>query len=557
MRLRGVLSTAFDNGILCMRGFARAEYLAAISKVDVSYQREIKNEHQDEIQAYFKRGHYRFFPELVLGVSLEELGCADAAEDMACLRASVESGQGFSIRPFGGRGVRISAYAQGHTAGDAFEGSVVSLSVIGFPTDESERLVYRIDGNHRLSAIEEIQRLDELEDDCLRMQVPYCLIIFDTKNRCQEQSSVFFHNINFNQLPVPEDRLLQLVINNCDRFRDDVLKEDPSFGAPYFWARNISSRCRRLEMRYKAIFPELEKYWEIFLVRLCSMLTTRSTEIPDSTRDIIEDGRLVRRGCSEGTVMCKTEDADLVANKVRAALEMVLDCIHSPLHYPSFEKMNGEVLAALVYETCRSVTDLSQFVSWFEANRFARLQGSVLDAKDSFRRYIRADDMVDMYEEFAKQESNTIFLSMAFGKPETENHYMVIKRVVDEINREYKPVVPLVLRRVDYMDQGYSYEINHKISEAIAGCGLLIANLTYMNPNVYHEVGLAMGGSLAKTQDPGRNLLLILDMSVSSDKCEVGFNLWSYRQIRFNQTEILGQRIKREIAIHFGLLRSC
>jgi hypothetical protein len=96
---------------------------------------------------------------------------------------------------------------------------------------------------------------------------------------------------------------------------------------------------------------------------------------------------------------------------------------------------------------------------------------------------------------------------------------------------------PLKVERVDLDNDGTSGEIAGKIFRMINECGLLIANLTHCNPNVYHEVGFVMGKARADGTEPA-NMLLFLDDSVPNKKDKVvGFNLRGLKQIRFTQPE--------------------
>lgn len=551
-RLRGVLAQAFNNKILCMRGFARIKYLAMTSRVDSRYQRNIDEGHEDGLQEFLHRGHYCFFPELILGVSLEGIGSKDPHGDMRTLAASVEDGTGFQLRAFGDKGIMMSSFVQGHTSADAFDDGYVALSITGLPTQRDNRCLFRIDGNHRLNVVEKMLEGHEGDPLGFEMQVPYCLVIFETEKQCLEQSAVYFHNINFHHLPVPEDHLLRLVVDNRDLFGDEALREDPSLGKKYFLARKFESGYSKLTARILGVFPDLEKYWSGFLVRSFGLLLERPADVYEScnagrTGEAIQNRRRIKKLLVDGVA----EDA-LIKNFAEY-LDEVFQCVIEGRGSAMLSNLNAETFAAVAYERHRSREDMAGFLSWYSSNRFGQLKGEVIDSAEDYRRHISAAELVEMYENFAQQKGHEIFVSMAFGKDETENHYMVIERVVREINKEIKPPIPLIVHRVDYMDLGYSYEINHKISETIMGCGLLIANLTYVNPNVYHEVGLAMGGAIAQNRNPGENMILILDTSVEKEKCDVGFNLWSYRQIRFTQSEILGQRIKNEILIHFGL----
>lgn len=63
------------------------------------------------------------------------------------------------------------------------------------------------------------------------------------------------------------------------------------------------------------------------------------------------------------------------------------------------------------------------------------------------------------------------------------------------------------MERVDWFNDGTSYEISDKIIEMISDCGLLIGNLTFCNPKVYHEVGFVMGKAKAGGKEVADMLL--------------------------------------------------
>ncbi len=142
---------------------------------------------------------------------------------------------------------------------------------------------------------------------------------------------------------------------------------------------------------------------------------------------------------------------------------------------------------------------------------------------------------------------------MPFGKDKTDNHYQIIYRVINEINIDYKLKVTIKAERVDWFNDGTSYNINDKILAMIENCGLLIGNLTYARPNVYHEIGFMMGRDRLLGQ-LGNNFLLILDESVTEDADKtVGFNLRGIKQIRFKESEELSKELKENIVKFYGL----
>lgn len=68
--------------------------------------------------------------------------------------------------------------------------------------------------------------------------------------------------------------------------------------------------------------------------------------------------------------------------------------------------------------------------------------------------------------------------------------------------------------------------------------GLLIADLTQGNKNVYHEVGYMMGLNKGRggSQD---NFILIADQAKLAGDSAIGFNLRAWQQLRFSDTSSL------------------
>lgn len=163
-----------------------------------------------------------------------------------------------------------------------------------------------------------------------------------------------------------------------------------------------------------------------------------------------------------------------------------------------------------------------------------------------------AADLVAIFGKIMDSRKRTIFVSMPFGKDATENHFTEITNVVDAINRDYPDFKPqLKVQRVDFLQDGTSFPIRAKIDEFMANCGLLIANLTYFNLNVYHEVGFMDGK--AKASEATADVLLFLDESVPETDKKVGFNLNGSSQIRFTRTADFAKRLRENLEVHFKL----
>lgn len=150
-----------------------------------------------------------------------------------------------------------------------------------------------------------------------------------------------------------------------------------------------------------------------------------------------------------------------------------------------------------------------------------------------------------------ESKKRTIFVSMPFNKRETDNHYEIIERVAKDVSDEcdFKPA--LKVQRVDWFDDGTSYQITDKICEMISECGLLIGNLTYCNVNVYHEIGYVMGKAKAEGKDVA-DMLLFLDESETSGN-NVGFNVKGIKQLRFSESEKFANDLKGNLKCFFDV----
>ena len=154
MTLTGILERSL-GGFTCLRGFTSIKELAKHSRAEFSYQRELNEQHIEEIKHYFGQREYLFFPEIILGHRL--------ASDAPIALAQDES-QLLNIGEKKNYPIDIAL-----TEAKSRKGAFKNLKLASF-TIEKESLLLRIDGNHRLSAIDQSDERD--------YQVPFCLILF-------------------------------------------------------------------------------------------------------------------------------------------------------------------------------------------------------------------------------------------------------------------------------------------------------------------------------------------------------------------------------------------
>ena len=133
---------------------------------------------------------------------------------------------------------------------------------------------------------------------------------------------------------------------------------------------------------------------------------------------------------------------------------------------------------------------------------------------------------------------------MKFGD-ETADTYQTICDIKDILKRENR--IDLNIVKVDEHTDGYSADIYGRIVDGIRHSSLVIADLSYGNKNVHHEIGYAQG--------IGKKVLLIYQQRAGSDpKDEIGSNLTMFDQLRFKNQAELRPRLLKKIRQFFRIL---
>lgn len=158
--LRGVLADTL-GGFLVVRGYAKFSELAARSFADSGYQRNLIPKHQAEIQSFYQRGEYLFFPEVVLSLELQADYEKAGAPNVDPLQLVLE-GETFKSNI---NGVIIKVTKTKTATG-------LARANITLPV-EAGKILKRIDGNHRISAFEAMRDVQRLNSK----PVSFCIVL--------------------------------------------------------------------------------------------------------------------------------------------------------------------------------------------------------------------------------------------------------------------------------------------------------------------------------------------------------------------------------------------
>ena len=287
MKLSGILEYSM-GGFLCLRGFADYKTLARVSKENPDVQRSLIEEHKGEMATFLNSGEYRFFPEIVLSVSVLS---RDNYSEVSDFFTSVSSQSKWN-KKLGD--IDISIY--NHKSGD--KNRIARITI-----DETKTKLNRIDGNHRLSAASEVTS---------DFKVPFCLIICQNPEEENHYSRAIFHNINAKQIPLNLEENLKVILGSPEVFSDEKLKTDPSFGWKYYLAR------KTIDTADFSYFPSINSYiynskHSFFVDLFGFLINNKSIEEKDESVDIVKAQLVdVERALVESEITATTSNIAVI-----------------------------------------------------------------------------------------------------------------------------------------------------------------------------------------------------------------------------------------------------
>lgn len=472
IELDGILSETL-GGYTCLRGYAKVSDLINVSAAK-KYQRDIDNEHIENIKEFYENGKYLFFPEIILGC---DLSSSSLIQKM--LEKEIIQEEGIKYR-------------------------YIKTETRSYLTIDTEKIkLHRIDGNHRLSAFNNKENDERI--------VPYC-ILFLSEEKTEKDAKMIFNNINYKNKPLRQDDNLKNIFDETSLFyfTDDNIKDD--FGENYLTTKQV---IKKLEQEHYDIFykKRVDEYYREGCFKIVNILNYLIKEkelltidnIYKSIQDTLDEQKnKINIGLFIAYVYCKFHDNNINPKDKKYKL----------------------------------------FDNWIRKN-------NIIEIKD-----ICSDDLISIFNSILESKKRQIFVSMPFGKSDCDNIFYVINNLVEKISNEYKIFIPKPLR-IDELDKVGTYKIIEEIENSLEDAGMVIAILNHQNPNVYHEIGYAMGFFKGKGLD-NRVLLVLKEPDNEENKGKedynVKFNLSGYSQLRFTKNEDFEKRLKEKLLNLYGLL---
>lgn len=489
----GNLEYCYD-GIPIIRGFCSYKTIIRHSKSHPAYQRLIEDRHVLEIENFLLSNSYKFMPEIVLAYDYTGLS--------ECILFKKLKEKNEFITPID------------YLLNDTQNGSIVLNDVrqrislrriksasraiktfrFEFTEPDQDVIVFnRIDGNHRLQALELMNKDD--------FQIPFSIILLSSSGkeelRDREKTEMeIFHNINSKAKPLTTIEQYRGLFNLFSVAELELYGKEFSITQAYIQKyKNVPF------MNLECFFSEQE---DIVLLCIKFFLDRDITITEDDIMNIFN--KLEHTFFSQYPVIrdCK--------NRL-ALIPYVFYCFEG----------NGQ-----------TNPKLTAYNIWFIKNK-------LYNVKD-----FEPTSMIEVFNSIYEMRSKRIFVAMPF-KDELDFVFNAICNAVKKINRE-NDVELLEPIRIDKQIVGFSYDIVNEILGNIQNAGLLIADLTEQNANVYYEAGYAQGLLKAKCGNTAEILYLISNPQNPDEPfCNAKFDVQHYKMIPYKNIGNGGLELQENI----------
>jgi len=471
MIIRGILDRSLSNQI-CVRGFARIQELARISKANPDYQRELIDRQIIQTSNFLTDETYLFFPEVILSLKLkQDLTKSGVRKDNTPIQVIEKNRQfnsnvnSLSIKPLIRKTNKVF---------DVSEKDVVTIVEIYFDDAELATLIasnqhpfHRIDGNHRLSAAEQIQDNDRIRV----MNIPFCVVLFEeiiseefiperglvktVDDSFEKFERVVFYNINSKTVPLTIEENLKGILGEDKYFNNDEV--DKIFEDKGTNARNLGKRINHKD--FSALSKVIkENKWAMCLRIL--QLHTQGIERGEELKLYGENDSIVD---------------DLF--EVLQELNILYKNIKPLSNNPSIEVL----IAFLYYKTFCSNNKFSFFAKWIINNHLFQADETT------------AQSIIRIFDNIYLRKVMPVFVAMPYWSHAKVNEYnKLFKEILKDVQNQSQ--LNLILELIPIMRfKGKSERIDQRLLESIRNCEIFIADVTGCNPNVLYEIAFAEG----------------------------------------------------------------
>jgi len=519
-----VLEGLFAEGVLgifrAIRGYADLRELAAVSvpytmEADglgsraAGHQRAASERHAEEIKQFLEQGENRFLPEVILSARVPVKLVVARGEISPDERGLGESVHG--VTSVDGSPVRISRrYARATARMQRLHIRRRDLAQL-----RRDKVIRRIDGNHRLHFAEE---LVEDPNTPSKYLAPFCMVLLGPPDEAADDyaESLIFHTINSKALPLDSEHSLSLLLGQ-DPAHAMTPDNEFAYSRELHLTRLLAEHLRGLPAPIRKRFGKRPL-----------------TALQESGRSLIAMDDAIAEDRDALTAFAKDLFAALAEIVTRLADEQPSLCST----YGFFE------VAARAWRMAEGPSH-EEKVRW--TVRYLDGLGGWLGRQgitDLLGPRSPAEVLLSTFEAARSKVPKRVFLARWYppeDAPDRAHRKAVlrlqqIERTLDDI-RERRDIG---LELVDLgTEQGATFPIHEKMYDAIESSDIIVCDLSGHRSNVYVEAGYALS-----RHDKGR---LIFLFEPADDDDRVPFDLATFKYVQIGQAAEIPDRLGGEI----------
>ena len=509
----GILENCY-NSFYVFRGYAEPGMLIKYSEPYEAYQRIPEDEHVEEIADFILSGQNVYTPEIVLAYTISDwfdrtinpVFSGGVLHTGSIGPLDFLTGQFRDLLPDRTRVVLKDRNNISFTKLRSQKN--LSFAKCSLPDELPVKPFRRIDGNHRLDA------MDSIRGKKAEYVVPFCVILLtdDYYNgninelKTAQTEMEIFHNINSKAKPLTPLEQYKGLFGLFSAH--ELLRYGKEFGLTKSYLEKHENQ------RYTNIAAFLADKEDIILFCFKYLIDRGIIITEDDIADVFDELEHTYFAENERIRCCKSRFA---------IVPYVFYCIEGD------KRKNAKLTA---YNT------------WFIKNRLYEVND------------IDPASMIDVFNSIYDIRQKQIFVAMPF-KQELDFVFEAIRETVLKINQENGTEL-LEPIRIDKQITGFSYDIVNEILENIKNAGLLIADLTDQNANVYYEVGYAQGLLKAKLGNTAEVLYLISNPEKPEEPfASAKFDIQHYKMIPYknvgNGVSELKISLEKELKAFYGI----
>lgn len=503
----------FAEGVLgifkLIRGFADLRDLSVISVpyelnegIDpgrvVGHQRRLNEKHALDIKNYLEKSDSRLIPEVIL--SIRGIFNNVSRHDKII---GVETGEGSLItisRRFSGKNQRIQK---------------IKIHRSDLVTIKEQKLVRRIDGNHRLAMAENLTEEKIVPNKYL---APFCFVLLgQIENDADDYyESLIFHTINSTALPLESEHGLRLLLGqhpSHDMTPDNEFSYSPELHLTRLLCKNMNSLPQPAKQRF-GVRP-LTALWEA-----ARNLIKMNPEIAESRTTLTIFSDQLFAALSDILTRLTVQQPSLC--QTYAFLELAARVWRESPGDEHEQKVNAAIYL------------LDRIGQWLGTEGITSLLNPLSPAKQ----------LLETFKAAQQRVPKRVFLARWYPAQNEPNdahnkanlRLQQLRQSLNKIQEQHG----ISLELIDMgTEKGGTFPIHSRMYEAIGSSDIIICDLTGHRPNVYVEAGYAL-----KHRDTNR-LIFLFEPENNNDR--VPFDLTAFKYVSITQAAEIPNKMVPEI----------